>query len=98
MGTRFTRLYKLDWLFTEIKTAADLGKIVNEEELLAKYITFFGSTRKTGLELLRTLELTYKIVREFKEIWLKEKYDEQKALEKSDDIKNNLEGKPENAE
>lgn len=96
MGTKYTRLYKLSWLEDKVKVAADLGKVIKEDILIAEFISFFGSTRKTALELLRTLELTLKIVREFGEVWTKQKYDEQKSLETSSELKNNLEAKPEN--
>lgn len=90
MGTRATRTFKIDWVMARVKAASISNQIISEEKLIGEFIVFFGSSRITAREILKSLEYSGKIVREYGEIWTPESLEMRKALESNNSIHKEL--------
>jgi len=82
MGTTKSREFKIEWLVTKIYTIMDVGRVVDEEKLIADFCIAFSSTPRTAREILKLLEISGKIIRKNNKIWTKDAILDEPPLKK----------------
>ena len=94
MATAKQRLYRLGSIISLIKHATSEGKVLEKNQFISEMSLLWGTSRRTGIEYLRDLELAKKIKIVDDEIFDYEKYLDIKALQDLDteDIKEELQG------
>jgi hypothetical protein len=82
MGTALTRKYKTEWMQTQISVADKLGQSIDPEKLVASFCIFFGSERRTALQILEQLILTNFVKRWGKDLLGPKTFEAQLILER----------------
>ena len=62
MGTEETRRFKIAWFMARVQEGANIKIPIDKEKLVSEFSIFFGSTKRTGLEILDALEGASKII------------------------------------
>ena len=83
MGTNQGRMFKVNWMLIRIQIAGKAGLLIDKEKLLVEYASFFGSTRRTGLEILKQLELSGHVLVKDNQIWSRAAWDAEQLLNKA---------------
>jgi len=61
MGTAKSRQHKINWFLARINAAREKEIIINKEKIIAVFCIDLSSSRKTALEILKSLEFAGRI-------------------------------------
>ncbi|KKM26150.1 hypothetical protein LCGC14_1587590 [marine sediment metagenome] len=90
MGTQSSALHKQTWISSRIEAAGAQGVSIDQEKFLAEFCIANSSTRKTGLEIIKNLEFTGKIVLRGGDLFTPELFREYSIKEKDAAIQEQL--------
>jgi hypothetical protein len=74
------RMFKVNWMIVRIKVAGKAGLLIDKEKIFAEFATFFGSTRRTAIEILNQIVLSGQAIIKGNEVWSKEAYEAEQIL------------------